>query len=44
MYGITDGAARLYAITFICAVVFTPLGIWKFVELAIWFFSHLSWQ
>lgn len=24
--------------------VSVPLGIWKLIEIVVWFFSHISWQ
>lgn len=31
-----------YAI--IISIVFIPLGVWKFIELLIWFFSHIHFS
>lgn len=29
---------------FIVLLVIAPLGLWKLVEIIIWFFSHVSWS
>lgn len=44
MYGPTDEQAAFFAALFIGGIVFIPLGIWKAVEILIWFFTHISWS
>jgi hypothetical protein len=31
----------IFATTILC-IVFVPLGIWKLIDLTIWFFNHVS--
>jgi len=40
-YAFVD-AKKYIVITTILCLVFVPLGIWKAIELFMWFFNHIS--
>jgi len=42
--GIGDGLGPLLLGMFIICVISVPLGIWKLIDIIIWFCKHISWQ
>lgn len=37
-----DAVGVLFSVMYVALIVFVPLGIWKLIEIFIWFFYHLD--
>lgn len=40
--GMFDGLGKFLAFCFVIGIIFIPLGIWKFIEIIIWLFKHIT--
>jgi hypothetical protein len=43
MYGPTNEQVFIAGVWFFSSIVLVPLGVWKLVEIVIWFFSNIHW-
>lgn len=37
------GFTKLDRLAVYCVLVCFPLGVWKLIELVVWFFRHITW-
>ena len=39
-----DGLEWFFNTALICMFTLAPLGVWKLIEIIIWFFGHIHWS
>jgi len=38
-----EGIGTAINIMLVCCIIFIPLGMWKVVDIIIWFCKHIEW-